>query len=117
MKTSPYQKHAFVGGEGFNCYHFLLSPHYLQKSLPTLVALPNFFTLFEIGPIMSMHDGHFARLTLNDEQLKNVIATLDLIHKSRLNDISASIYNECTARVMENVSTDSEVQPISVINV
>ena len=93
----PYQKHAFVGGEGFNCYHFLLSPHYLQKSLPTLIALPNFFTLFEIGPIMSMHDGHFSRLTLNDEQLKNVVATLNLIHKSRLNDISASIYNECSA--------------------
>ena len=95
----PYKKHAFVGGEGFNCYHFMVSPHYLQKNLHTLITLPNFFTLFEIGPIMSMHDGHFARLSLSDGQLTEVIACLELIRNrnSKMQDISASVYNESVA--------------------
>ncbi|MBQ2794089.1 MAG: AraC family transcriptional regulator [Clostridia bacterium] len=93
----PYQKHAFIGGEGFNNFHFLLSPHYLQKNLPTLTALPNFFTLFEIGPIMSVHNGRFARLTLNDEQLDRVISTLKLMYLSNGTDIGNSTLNECVA--------------------
>ena len=93
----PYQRHAFVGGDGFNCYHFMVSPHYLQKNLHMLITLPNFFTLFEIGPIMSMHNGHFARLTLTDGQLSKVISTLDLIQQADWSEIGCSIYNECVA--------------------
>lgn len=93
----PYKRHAFIGGNGFNCFHFLLSSHYLQKNLPTLIKMPSFFSLFEIGPIMSMHDGHFARLNLTDEQLNNVISTLNKMHKFVGSDMGRCIHNECVA--------------------
>lgn len=93
----PYTRHAFIGGKGFNCYHFMVSPHYLQKHLPTLTMHPNFFTLFEIGPIMTMHNGHFARLKLDDTALSGIISLLDLMHSNKASDIAKSIYNECVA--------------------
>ncbi len=93
----PYKRHAFIGGEGFNCYHFLLSPHYLQKNLSVLANHPSFFTMFEIGPIMSMHDGHFARLNLADERLNEVVSTLSKMHRFEGSDIARSLYNEAVA--------------------
>ena len=46
-----------------------------------------------------MHDGHFARLSLSDGQLTEVIACLELIRNrnSKMQDISASVYNESVA--------------------
>ncbi|MBR3681735.1 MAG: AraC family transcriptional regulator [Clostridia bacterium] len=93
----PYQKHAFIGGEGFDCYHFMVSPHYLQKNLPIFTQLPSFFTLFEIGPIMSLHNGHYLRLNLSDRQLNEIISILDRMHLFEGSDIARSIHNECIA--------------------
>ncbi len=93
----PYKRHAFVGGEGFDCYHFMVSPHYLQKNLPIFTQLPSFFALFEIGPIMSLHNGHYLRLNLSDRQLNEIISILDRMHLFEGSDIARSIHNECIA--------------------
>ncbi len=93
----PYTKHAFLGGYGFDCFHFMVSPHFLQKSLPTLIEVSGFINLFEIGPIMSMHDGHFTKISMSEKMLCELISTLDKMDGSHLSELSRSLYNECLA--------------------
>ena len=93
----PFTKHAFIGGEGFDCFHFMVSPHYLQKTLPTLIEIPGFINLFEIGPIMSMHDGHFTRISVSEKKLSELISILTKMNRASMSDMSLSLYNECIA--------------------
>ena len=93
----PHTRHAFVGGEGFDCFHFMVSPYYLQTHLSDLTKIPNFFALFEIGPIMSMHNGHYSRLTLSEGELNGLISTLSQIGQYADMTIERSLYNECLA--------------------
>lgn len=103
----PYTKHAFLGGEGFDCFHFMVSPNYLQKSLPTLTELSGFISLFEIGPIMSTENGHFTRITLSDGRLCELIGILSKMDRSSLSDLSRCHYNECIATMAIILLCDS----------
>ncbi len=78
----PHHKHAFVGGEGFNCYHFLLSPVFFEKHLTKLSTLPCFSILFEIEPLLRASGGEYHHLILSDEKLSYVLGILDTIHKN-----------------------------------
>lgn len=48
----PNVMHGYDGGEGFDVYHVLLSPKYLEKYSASLQLLPAFSSLFRIDPMM-----------------------------------------------------------------
>lgn len=75
----PHHKHAFVGGEGFDCYHFLLSPAFLNRYWARLSVLPGFPLLFEIEPALRMRGGDYHQLKLRDDVLELVLHSLATI--------------------------------------
>ncbi len=77
----PHHRHAFIGGEGFDCYHFLLSPSFFHRHFAKLNTLPGLPLLFEIEPALRMRGGNYRHLRLTDDKLKYVLATLDTICK------------------------------------
>lgn len=77
----PYHRHAFVGGEGFDCFHFLLSPDFFKRNLPVLVKLRGFSLLFEIEPIIRSHGGNYRFLSLDKDPLDNILKLLTSLSK------------------------------------
>ncbi len=72
----PYVRHAFSGGEGFDVFHFLLSPVFFEKYHSAMSNMAGFLTLFKIEPIMRRHGGKFKHLHLTNEKLSEVMQTL-----------------------------------------
>lgn len=48
----PEIPHGYDGGNGFDVYHILLSPQYLEKYSASLHPLPAFSSLFKIDPLL-----------------------------------------------------------------
>ena len=48
----PNVPHGYRGGDGFDVYHFLLSPKFLEKYAADLQLLPAFSGLFRIDPLL-----------------------------------------------------------------
>lgn len=48
----PNVPHGYEGGEGFDVYHLLLSPKYLERYASSLMLLPAFSSLFLIDPLL-----------------------------------------------------------------
>lgn len=100
----PCLRHAFVGGEGFDVYHFLIAPSLLDNFLPKLRMIPGFLLLFEIEPLMRLHGGDFKHLHLDDAGLGEICATLDELY--RLTTVnwdmseSARLVSECLAIIL-----------------
>lgn len=100
----PNLRHAFVGGKGFDVYHYLISPILFDKYLSKLRLLPGFLTLFEIEPMMRVHGGSFNHLHLDDGKLAEISVTLNDLY--RLTSIewdkseSARLISECQAIII-----------------
>ena len=48
----PNVMHGYDGGPGFDVYHILISPKYLERHSSELQLLPSFSSLFRIDPLM-----------------------------------------------------------------
>ncbi len=77
----PRLRHAFSGGDGFDVYHFLLSPSFFSRYFSHFKSLPKFLTLFEIEPLMRVYGSIFKTLHLSPEKLEEVILNLSKIEK------------------------------------
>lgn len=82
----PDVSHGYVGGEGFDVFHVILSDAFMNKYIADLQQLPSFFTLFGAEPLMRGNTNHPLHLTLSNEMLKPSLNILFEI--SRYNDFS-----------------------------
>lgn len=75
----PYVKHAYEGGNGFDVYHLLLSPQYLEKYSADLRLLPAFQTLFRLEPFMRGQTKERLHLRLTKEEFDYLYPYFDSI--------------------------------------
>ena len=88
----PNVDHGYAGGEGFDVYHLLISPKYLEKNSAELKLLPAFSSLFRIDPLMREKASAKLNFALNDSELSTLIPTLDgLVLHSRESSTESAI--------------------------
>ena len=90
----PGRKHAFVGGKGFNVYYIHLAPAFLEHNISRLKALPAFFSLFEIEPIMRVNGAKYRHLYLEEKVLIEVLDILSTVSKRWQSDVSNQLIQE-----------------------
>lgn len=90
----PGQKHAFIGGSGFNVYFIHLSPDFLLENSPRLKNLPTFFALFEIEPLMRANGKTYRHLYLNECVLNEIFPILDTVSKGWQSNPSSKLVQE-----------------------
>ena len=73
----PDVKHGYAGGEGFDVYHILISPKYLEKHSAELGLLPAFSSLFRIDPIMREKTSAKLYFALTEDELLSLMPTLN----------------------------------------
>lgn len=77
----PDVKHGYAGGKGFDVYHILISPKYLEKHAVELGLLPAFSLLFRIDPILREKNLAGLNFTLTPEELAELKPTLERLAK------------------------------------
>jgi len=82
----PHMMHGYLGGEGFDIYHVLLSPQYLQKYAATLQPLSAFSMLFKLDPLMRSHSSTRLHFRLCEEELAPLMSRLDVLAKLSYHD-------------------------------
>lgn len=82
----PGLEHGYVGGKGFDVYHLVLSPVFIEKYSADLRKLPSFMSLFKVEPAMREHFLSRLHLSLNKEQLSELMPLLDSISRESVID-------------------------------
>lgn len=77
----PNVKHGYAGGEGFDVYHILISPKYLERYAAELGLLPAFSSLFRIDPIMREKTTARLYFALTDEELCTLTPSLERLDR------------------------------------
>ena len=90
----PGRKHAFVGGNGFNVYYIHLAPAFWDRHAPRLKALPAFFALFEIEPLMRANGAKYRHLYLEEAAFKETLDILDIASKKWQHDEESQLIQE-----------------------
>ena len=72
----PSGMHGYDGGEGFDVYHVLLSPKYLEKYSASLQVLPSFSSLFIIDPLMREKTSAKLHFRLSEEEIGSLMPRL-----------------------------------------
>ena len=79
----PDVLHAYDRGKGFDVYHILLSPKYLEKNGSELQLLPAFYSMFRLDPMVRENTLAKLHFRLTDEEIKELLPKLaDLAEKS-----------------------------------
>ena len=73
----PSVLHGYSGGEGFDVYHLLISPQYLEKNSAELKLLPAFSALFRIDPLMREKTSARLHFVLDENELASLTPTLN----------------------------------------
>jgi len=73
----PNILHGYDGGEGFDVYHLLLSPSFMQKNSLSLSRLSAYSTLFHIDPMMRERVSDNLHLHLCDRDFDDVNVFLE----------------------------------------
>lgn len=113
----PKVSHGYVGGNGFDVFHIILSDAFMNKFFADLQHLPSFYKLFGAEPLMRGKTSYPLYLTLSKEQLKPTLNILFEISRYtnysdpaecliRSNLAMASIGLLCNAYSMENPNAD-----------
>lgn len=88
----PNVTHGYIGGEGFDVYHILISDKFIKKFITDLQQLPNFFTLFAAEPIMRTSTKQPLYLSLNKEQFTEVNKILnELLRYEKIFDSTSNV--------------------------
>lgn len=94
----PNVLHAYAGGKGFDVYHILISPKYLEKHSAELALLPAFTKLFKIDPLMREKNAAKLHFILTEDELAELIPTLTrLAEHSYKQDAENAIIAGCEA--------------------
>lgn len=73
----PNVLHGYAGGNGFDVYHILISPKYLEKHSSELKLLPAFSALFRIDPLMRENTPARLHFVLSEEETDALMPTLN----------------------------------------
>lgn len=88
----PNVRHGYVGAEGFDVFHLLLSSRFFEREHTDLTLLPSFSTLFHAEPIFRTVSPEQLHLKLSDSQLSQLKPILDeLLRDTESHDISSSL--------------------------
>jgi hypothetical protein len=68
----PKLEHGFVGGEGFDVFHILISDKFMQKNMTELQMIPSFFTLFNAEPMMRAKAKDVWHLRLSENEFETL---------------------------------------------
>jgi AraC-like DNA-binding protein len=72
----PNVPHAYDGGEGFDVYHLILSPVFLERYSATLSLMPAYFSLFHIDPLIREKMTADLHFLLDADQIASLLPTL-----------------------------------------
>lgn len=75
----PDMPHGYDGGEGFDVYHILLSPRYLEKYAASFRLLPAFSLLFKIDPMLRAKTSARLHFRLDGEQIAALSPRLEML--------------------------------------
>ena len=73
----PNILHGYDGGRGFDVYHLLLSPEFMQKNSLSLARLSAYSTLFHIDPLMRKRVSDRLHLHLSEVDFTEIKGYLD----------------------------------------
>ncbi len=82
----PNVKHGYLGGEGFDVCHILISDNFINKYITDLQQLPSFFILFSAEPLMRANTKKPLYLSLNSFQFKGLNKTLNALLSCKNHD-------------------------------
>ena len=68
----PKLRHGFIGGQGFDVFHILISDKFMQKNMNDLQMIPSFFTLFNAEPIMRGKAKEALHLRLEENEFETL---------------------------------------------
>ena len=93
----PNVMHGYDGGKGFDVYHILINPKYLERHSSELQLLPSFSSLFRIDPYMRERTTAKLHFRLTEAEIASLRPRLDaLTISSKLESIT-----ECTVSSAE----------------
>ncbi len=75
----PEFMHGYVGSEGFDVYHVLLSPRFFEKYSGDLQMLPAFSSLFKVEPEMRKRFSSNLHLKLTSKEINELLPLLDAL--------------------------------------
>jgi AraC-like DNA-binding protein/mannose-6-phosphate isomerase-like protein (cupin superfamily) len=90
----PGNRHAIVGGNGFDVHYMHISSSFLERYLDKLKELPTFFSLFEIEPMMRMNGATYRHLHLENDALSEVTALIESLEKKWQYDPTSKLIME-----------------------
>lgn len=97
----PNILHGYDGGEGFDVYHLLLAPEFMQKNSTNLMRLPTYSTLFHIDPMMRERVSDKLHLHLSGSDFDEVCAHLQQMEViDRGTSVADGIISEALATIV-----------------
>ena len=88
----PNVRHGYLGGEGFDVLHIIISDRFWEREYSELMLLRSFSTLFHTEPIFRATSPEQLHLKLSEEQLTRLMPIInELIAKNDMTDISSAI--------------------------
>ena len=88
----PDVRHGYVGGDGFDVLHIIMSDRFLERERSELSLLPSFKTLFHVEPMFRAVSPEQLHLKLNDAQLQRIRPIIDeLLAHNEDSGLSASL--------------------------
>ena len=73
----PNVMHGYLGGAGFDVYHILISPKYLEKNGAELQLLPAFSSLFRLDPLMRENTSSSLYFRLEASEISELLPRLE----------------------------------------
>lgn len=97
----PSTAHGYVGEDGFDVYHLLLSQSFMQKYTTDLQKLSSFFILFKAEPLIRTGSSNPFHLQLTHTQFKKVEELLLKIKEyTKIQTVSAAIIRNSLALIL-----------------
>ena len=85
--------HGYVGGEGFDVYHLLLTQSYIEKNASDLQVLPAFSAIFKVSPLMLEKYSSKLKFTLSNNELEQLLPVLKSLEvHSKSNELCEHIH-------------------------
>ena len=75
----PHVSHGYLGGEGFDVFHLLLSDTFMNKYMADMQLFPSFYTLFGAEPVMRGKTESNLYLKLSQIEFTNIMNILEEI--------------------------------------
>ena len=98
----PNVMHGYDGGEGFDVYHILINPRFLEKNSAELGRLSASPPFFRIDPLRRETTTAHVHFRLTDEEIKELTPRLDTltVHSSERNETVDRIISDAEALII-----------------